>query len=204
MKILSKVYHYNYILISTRKQKNITQAELAEIIGTHSSLISKIELLQNVSRHPNIDLILQDIADYFEIDFNVMFPPEYMEALYGGKLGYHRRYLTEINIGLLEAPNPILSLSSGDPTFEEASTIIDAKLVRDCLEQSALKPKEKKVIEMRYGLDDGETKTIETIARKFGVTRERIRQIEADGLARLRHPAIRRSLREMIGDSDGI
>ena len=51
----------------------------------------------------------------------------------------------------------------------------------------------------RYGLLDGQTYTLEGVGRKMGVTRERVRQIEAQALSRLRHPAIRRKLREYLG-----
>ncbi len=49
------------------------------------------------------------------------------------------------------------------------------------------------------GLFDGQAYTLEEVGRKMGVTRERVRQIEAQALSRLRHPAIRRKLREYLG-----
>ena len=62
-----------------------------------------------------------------------------------------------------------------------------------------LTPREQKILEMRFGLDDSMTHTLEEVGRKMGVTRERVRQIEAQALSRLRHPAIRRKLREYLG-----
>ena len=53
---------------------------------------------------------------------------------------------------------------------------------------------------MRYGLLDGQAYTLEEVGRKMGVTRERVRQIEAQALTRLRHPTIRRKLRDYLGD----
>jgi RNA polymerase primary sigma factor len=62
----------------------------------------------------------------------------------------------------------------------------------------SLTEKEAMVIKLRYGLDDGETKTLEDVGRMFGVTRERIRQIEAKALRKLRHPSRSQKLRDFL------
>lgn len=62
----------------------------------------------------------------------------------------------------------------------------------------SLPPKEANILRHRYGLYDGEKYTLEEVGRKFGVTRERIRQIEAQALQRLRHPSIKRKLRDYL------
>ena len=61
-----------------------------------------------------------------------------------------------------------------------------------------LPPREVKILQMRYGLLDGQTYTLEQVGRKLGVTRERVRQIEAQALSRLRHPAHARRLRDYL------
>ncbi len=61
-----------------------------------------------------------------------------------------------------------------------------------------LPPREVKILQMRYGLLDGQTYTLEQVGRKLGVTRERVRQIEAQALSRLRHPAHARRLRDFL------
>jgi RNA polymerase primary sigma factor len=63
----------------------------------------------------------------------------------------------------------------------------------------SLPPREVRILQLRYGLLDGQTYTLEGVGRKMGVTRERVRQIEAQALSRLRHPTIRRKLREYLG-----
>ena len=64
----------------------------------------------------------------------------------------------------------------------------------------SLPPREVRILQLRYGLLDGQAYTLEEVGRKMGVTRERVRQIEAQALSRLRHPSIRRKLRDYLGE----
>ena len=64
---------------------------------------------------------------------------------------------------------------------------------------NGLPPREVRILQLRYGLLDGQAYTLEEVGRKMGVTRERVRQIEAQALSRLRHPSVRRKLREYLG-----
>jgi RNA polymerase primary sigma factor len=63
----------------------------------------------------------------------------------------------------------------------------------------SLSERERKVLEMRFGLNDGQGRTLEEVGTEFGVTRERIRQIEAKALRKLRHPIRSRKLRDYLG-----
>jgi RNA polymerase primary sigma factor len=63
---------------------------------------------------------------------------------------------------------------------------------------SSLAPRERKVLELRFGLEDGRSRTLEEVGREFRVTRERIRQIEAKALRKLRHPSRSRKLRDYL------
>jgi RNA polymerase primary sigma factor len=61
-----------------------------------------------------------------------------------------------------------------------------------------LTPREEQVIKMRFGVGDGSERTLEEVGQSFGVTRERIRQIEAKALYKLRHPSRSRKLRAFL------
>ena len=61
-----------------------------------------------------------------------------------------------------------------------------------------LTPREEKVRRRRFGLDDGRPRTLEEVGKEFNVTRERIRQIEAKALRKLRHPSRSKKLRDFL------
>ncbi len=85
------------------------------------------------------------------------------------------------------------------PPPDETATY---NLLREHLDEvlDSLPPREVRILQLRYGLLDGQAYTLEEVGRKMGVTRERVRQIEAQALTRLRHPTIRRKLRDYLGD----
>lgn len=63
---------------------------------------------------------------------------------------------------------------------------------------STLTPREEKVLRLRFGIEDGRTRTLEEVGKEFNVTRERIRQIEAKALRKLRHPSRSKKLRDFL------
>ena len=74
-------------------------------------------------------------------------------------------------------------------------------LLREQLDEvmSTLTPREAKVLRLRFGLDDGKARTLEEVGKEFEVTRERIRQIEAKALRKLRHPSRSKKLKDYMG-----
>jgi RNA polymerase primary sigma factor len=86
---------------------------------------------------------------------------------------------------------------------DEATEPIDAaakEILRDQIKSAlaVLSPREREVLELRFGLQDGRDYTLEEVGKHFNVTRERIRQIEAKALRKLRHPTRSRHLRDYL------
>ncbi|MEG0874211.1 MAG: RNA polymerase sigma factor RpoD [Clostridiales bacterium] len=79
---------------------------------------------------------------------------------------------------------------------EMASFVLLKEQLEDVLD--TLQPRERKVLQLRFGLDDGRSRTLEEVGQEFGVTRERIRQIEAKALRKLRHPSRSKKLRDYL------
>ena len=84
---------------------------------------------------------------------------------------------------------------SASPT-DQATQALLKDHIREML--STLSPREAKVLEYRFGLEDGKQRTLEEVGREFGVTRERIRQIEAKAIRKLRHPTRAKKLRDYL------
>ena len=75
-----------------------------------------------------------------------------------------------------------------------------SKLLKEKVEEvlDTLPPRESRILRLRFGLEDGKNYTLEEVGEKFGLTRERIRQIESKALRRLRHPRRARQLRDYL------
>lgn len=81
---------------------------------------------------------------------------------------------------------------------DAASTSMLREQLLEVLE--TLSPREQKVLKLRFGLEDGRSRTLEEVGRRFDVTRERIRQIEAKAIRRLKHPSKSKKLRDFLED----
>ncbi|NJP41513.1 RNA polymerase sigma factor RpoD [Oscillospiraceae bacterium HV4-5-C5C] len=81
------------------------------------------------------------------------------------------------------------------PADQAAFTLLKEQLLEVL---SGLTPREEKVLRLRFGLDDGRTRTLEEVGREFNVTRERIRQIEAKALRKMRHPSRSKKLKDYL------
>ncbi|WP_188196837.1 sigma-70 family RNA polymerase sigma factor [Nonomuraea sp. SYSU D8015] len=155
-----------------------------------TELINKVsraqrELFQSLGREPSDE----EIAERVEL------APEKVKEI----RGYAREPISlSIQIGDegdLELGDLIEDVEAGDPT-----DVIGHDLLRDQLREilGGLTEREAGVIALRYGLADGEPKTLDEIGKVYGVTRERIRQIEAKTMSKLRHPGRAMSLRDYL------
>jgi len=145
------------------------------------------QLTQRLGRDPTVE----EIADALEV------PPKKVENM----IQVARRPLS------LETPtddeeDSVLGDFIEDDEAPPPDETATYNLLREHLGEvlNGLPPREVRILQLRYGLLDGQAYTLEEVGRKMGVTRERVRQIEAQALSRLRHPTIRRKLRDYLGE----
>ena len=141
------------------------------------------QLTQEVGREPN----------YREIGNRLDMAPEKVEGIMD--LFHHEPISLETPIGEDEDSRLgdfVEDQSSPAPTEAAAQELLKDQIDRVLDE---LTPREKRVLQLRFGLKDGHARTLEEVGQEFSVTRERIRQIEAKALRKLRHPSRSRKLR---------
>ena len=84
----------------------------------------------------------------------------------------------------------------GDTPAESATQLLLRERLNEAL--TRLPERERRIIQLRYGLEDGRLRTLEEVGREFGITRERTRQIEGDALRKLRHPWVAKGFRSFL------
>jgi RNA polymerase primary sigma factor len=146
---------------------------------------AKRQLHQELEREPTID----------ELSAHVQLEPDRV------------RELLRISLDPLSLDSPIgeedesnladfIEDASVDGPADAATRHMLSQAVGDVLNE--LSTREQEIVRLRFGLDGGQAKTLEEVGKEFGVTRERIRQIEAKTLAKLRHPQRSQRLREFL------
>lgn len=143
------------------------------------------QLLQQLGREPSPDEIAKEMEISVERVREIMKiaqEPVSLETPIGEEEDSHLGDFIEDQ----EAPAPA----------EAASFLLLKEQLEDVLD--TLTPREEKVLRLRFGLDDGRARTLEEVGQSFGVTRERIRQIEAKALRKLRHPSRSHKLRDFL------
>ena len=143
------------------------------------------QLLQDLGREPTLDEIAVEMGlppDRVSEIIRIAPEPLSLETPIGEEEDSHLADFIEDQ----EAVSP----------SEAASVMILRQKIEDTLNN--LTPRERDVLKMRFGLDDGYSRTLEEVGRHFKVTRERIRQIEAKALRKLRHPSRSRRLKDYL------
>ncbi|HEX2998875.1 MAG TPA: sigma-70 family RNA polymerase sigma factor, partial [Armatimonadota bacterium] len=143
------------------------------------------QLLQELGREPTLDEIAGEMG----------IPPERVSEIY--RIAPEPLSL-ETPIG--EEEDSHLADFIEDQEAISPAEAASNMILREKIEESLnnLTPRERDVLKMRFGLDDGYSRTLEEVGRHFKVTRERIRQIEAKALKKLRHPSRSRKLRDYL------
>ncbi len=142
-------------------------------------------LTQQLGREPTT----KEIAKEMNIDEKAV------ENLY--KISKHP---TSLSTPIGDDKKTTLEQFISDPEKDDMYTKVTRELLKDSLNEvlETLSPRERKVLIMRFGLDGSKPKTLEEVGREFKVTRERIRQIEAKAIKKLRHPSRARKLMDFL------
>ena len=177
--------HVGSVIRKRRREISMTQQQLAEQVGIKFQQIQKYETgVNRVSASR-----LWEIAAAMEIT------PERVREII--KISQEPVSL-EMPIGEEEDSN--LGDFIEDHKAPAPSDAASRQMLKEQMDDvlSSLSEREKDVLIMRFGLEDGRTRTLEEVGRQFGVTRERIRQIEAKALRKLRHPSRAKKLKDYL------
>lgn len=185
----------NERIVQACKDKGITQGQLTQQLGWSTPKLSRIVNLWDITKEEdkiNIAIILEQPIDY-------LFPETLDIAI--GK-GVFRKRKVELGepeiVSLIEAGQERAELTYDDTEMLEG---IDRKLLAEALPtilRQTLTPHEYRVVELRFGLEGGHSRTLKQVGREFGVTTERIRQVEVQALRKLRHPRNSRILKKYL------
>ncbi|MGD0381236.1 MAG: RNA polymerase sigma factor RpoD [Acidimicrobiales bacterium] len=145
------------------------------------------QLLQELGREPTVE----------EIASRVEFPAERVREI---------QRINQDTVSLEQPMGDEEDFSLSDLIEDQGAEVPDDAATRSMLHEAVrdalatLPRREREVMELRFGLEDGRVRTLEEVGKAFGVTRERIRQIEAKTLAKLRHPNAAQPLRDFLDE----
>lgn len=171
MKIRFKISAKNVNLETERLKLGLTQVQLAEKIGISNVTYSGIESLRLYPQKKS----QQKICVFFKKTPAYLFPP-WLETFSTRWKEMEKEKTVVLNSDLLSSSQFVLLGGGQDEMQQTAENSILKSKIEHCMEE--LSPREKKILEMRFGFKDGVTHTFEEVAREFGITRERVRQIE--------------------------
>lgn len=188
---------YNARLVDARKAKGWTQVQLGMLTGIRLTELGHIETL----RQQPTEEQKSELASALEASAEYLFPESLMGIIREGLISEKRvaNFGDEHLTRLLES-RKLLMLEAGKRIEGNMyDSIVDPTLREQIKEVLAtLKPREQEILRMRFGLDGKDSRTLEEIGREFGLGSERIRQIEAKALRKLRHPARSRILKDYL------
>lgn len=217
MRVRAKLTLRNDKLISARERLGLTQIHLAELADVPIQFVSQLESLNysawdaavsededdpwrhcaNKTRTVELDQRARRVADALELDVQDVLPAD----LRGHKIESTVSRVADVNAQrLLQVRSQTVPLQ-----IEEVDNCELRSEARKRIQKvlKTLSYREREIIKLRYGIGDGETYTLEEVGHIFGVTRDRIRQIEAKAVCKLQQPSRADTLAGLVeGDLD--
>ena len=189
-----KLFTRNARLIDTRAERGWAQARVASWVSMTTQRLSDIENLKVIPT----DLEMDDLSAVLMKSVEYLFPKVLAQSVSCGVFDKREVSLSEKQVAALESREVVLAL----PATEDIEMNVDRLALVDKVKEviGGLTPREQKIIELRFGLNGGQTHTLEDIGKMFNVTRDRIRQIEEKALRKLRHPTRSRKLQVFLDD----
>ncbi|MDU1586853.1 MAG: sigma-70 family RNA polymerase sigma factor [Clostridium sp.] len=181
----------------------IRQAIVREIYDNGFAIRIPVHMMDHINKVTRLDNSFAVKGIRYEerlklISDEIGYPQEFVEQC----LVIRRNYLSysSLDIPIGEEEEMKIGEVLTDKEVPLVEEIVESHLLREALENaiSTLKEREEEVLRLRYGFDDGRQRTLEEVGHEFNVTRERIRQIEAKALSRLRHPSRSRKLKDFL------
>jgi len=175
---------YNASLRGRRESLGKTGKQVATEIGISSASIYQYESFRQYPSHK----MAEKLATYFGCSIGEIFP-EWLKKCKPVK------FYNTIPINKLISYNKQALIDDGGIEELEKTVFLKDSLAKIL---TTLTKREEKIIRLRFGFDDDRARTLDEVATEFNVTRERIRQIEAKALRKLRHPSRSRKLRDYL------
>lgn len=181
-----------------RQARGITQHQLSRMAGMQ---MQRVGALETFRAYPTADE-RDRLAEVTGIPAARLFPEWLREWATGPKVATTEHEVTQSMLG----ERTFRALPSPVDDIEETECAVDIELLGDAerrVMEQALSPRQRRILEKRFGLNDNEPQTLAEIGETEGVSRDRIRQIEAEALRKIRHPVGARALRPFLHEIDG-
>jgi RNA polymerase sigma factor (sigma-70 family) len=200
-----RILTQNARMTDARKENNLNGEQMAEMLKISRGRLRRIENLRAVPTEDEIARISIALGQFPEY----LFPDTLLTAVKANTFAKRETTLAEPQVVYLtQKQQNRLLLQSGEKDMDDLDEEIQkATLLEDVKEVlSTLTPREQRVIEYRFGFEDGgggRCRTLEETGKECNVSKERIRQIELKAMRKLRHPSRSRRLRHYLsGDDD--
>lgn len=180
---------YNARLTSARRNAGFSQKDMSLMTGINATKMSDIETLKVIAT----DFEKGEISSALSTSVKYLFPKELELSISVGVFDEREKHLSSPQVEALAMSYTDKGIERFEELYKLKETLAEAL--------TALTPRERKIVELRFGLDIGTPHTLEDVGARFNFTRERVRQIESKALRKIRHPRNSRNLRPFLDEA---